>query len=215
METTGALADLDRGVGPAHQPAARVLEPLDAGRRRVAPTVDGPGPRDLREELGQSRRSGRDPARQRLERQDVAVPIDDEAGERVTVAEDEADRVAVVGERLAEGPGRFEAAAKERVIHRLVVPGHESAHDLGPGVVEASPEHPAVGRRNGHRLVVPPGPVQAQDVGPVDPGVAPPNPRLALGTEDQPRHLGSGPALTSRRRVAVMRVGRAGRQSRA
>src|SRR5262249_19204839 len=56
------------------------------------------------------------------------------------------------------------------------------------GIVEAPPEEAPVRRRNRDRLVVPPRPVEPGHVGAVDPGMAPSDPRIALGPKNEPRH---------------------------
>ena len=55
-------------------------------------------------ELGQPAGVARHAPGQRLEDEDVAVAIEDQAREEITLAEDEADGVAVVAEAPAEGP---------------------------------------------------------------------------------------------------------------
>ena len=187
-EAARALADLDLGLAPPDEPAARVVESLDGRRRGVAAPVDGARARDLGAELGQPAGVGRHSPGQRLEDEDVAVAIEDQAREEIALAEDEADGVAVVAEAPAEGRRGLEPPAEEGVVDGLVPPRHEPAHDLGPGIVEAAAEEAAVRGRDGHRLAILPGAVEPRDVGAVDPGMPPANPRLPLGPKDEPRH---------------------------
>ena len=144
MEAARPLADLDRALRLAHEPAAQVVEPLDGRGRGVAAAVDGARARDLGRQLGQPAGPRRDAPRQRLEGEDVAVAVDDEPRQVVALAEDDARGVPVVAEGPPERPGRVKTPPEEAVVDGLVVPRHEPAHDLGAGIVEAPAEDAAV-----------------------------------------------------------------------
>jgi len=78
--------------------------------------------------------------REGLQDEVVEVAVDDDAGQAVGFAPDEAAEAGIDGEALAEGGGLVEAAEEELAVEGLAAAGEAAGDDLGGGVVDGGAE---------------------------------------------------------------------------
>jgi hypothetical protein len=106
-----------------------------------------------------------------LQRKDVRITIDDEAGQEVAFAEDEAVGVGIVDDALAVGDGIGDALAEQCGEVGDRVAGDEADGDLGGAGIERRSEGFAAMVGNGD-YIAGTGAIYGCDVGAVDPDVA-------------------------------------------
>ena len=170
-----ALVEEEPGLLPAgdvHQELRPADGDLDRSRRRlaapdaaagrnafllrrlvVAPIVDSLRRGDLHQQVEQFLLMRGHAGRQELHDEEIRISVHDQAGQPVRFGEDEPVRIGDFRqpEHVAPEPERrFEPAAPEGVVHRLVrVPREEPDEDLRVGVVDSAPDELPVGVGDG------------------------------------------------------------------
>jgi hypothetical protein len=124
------------------------------------------------------------------------VAVDDEAGELVGFAEDDAVGVGVVDDASAVEEGGFDAAAEEGAVDGFGLIGEEAQGDLGSGAVVGGAED-AAGGSGDEDGIAGGGSATVEDIAGEDPGVAGGDPGGAFrGDAD-----GGGYRMASRRAI--------------
>jgi hypothetical protein len=161
------------------------VEPFEGAHLRIVARQDARWSEHIDERTRDRRQQPIHPLRQRLQHETVAIPIDDERGQQITFAVDEAPRGRVELQRFAKSNRVLQPRADERVISDHIARREHADRDLRAVAEEGRAERPPA--RSEHAYDVATVRLDLHDVRPIDPRMTAANPLFAARADNDGR----------------------------